>query len=92
MAELGAELFRPIPEDWLHESSACSAPRRRRRFRPLGGPDALLEQLRRRLAEQQGEHHGGSKWIGTGGTSPFGHSGYHPEGVRIGGQGRQRRA
>ena len=50
----------------------------------MGGLDKLLETLRKRLAEQKGRHQGGSKWIGTGGTSPFGAYGYNPEGVRIG--------
>lgn len=93
VAELGAELFGAIPEDWLRrEVERLFSAEEKAQIQALGGLDALLEQLRRRLAEQQGEHHGGSKWIGTGGTSPFGHSGYHPEGVRIGGRGRQRRA
>jgi len=48
--------------------------------------DQLRQQLEQRLKEQKGEHHGGSNWIGTGGSSPFGHSGYHPAGVRIGGE------
>ncbi len=48
--------------------------------------DELRRQLEERLKEQEGEHHGGSKWVGTGGTSPFGHSGYHPSGIRIGGE------
>jgi uncharacterized protein with von Willebrand factor type A (vWA) domain len=51
-----------------------------------------MEALKQRLGEQQGRHQGGSKWIGTGGTSPFGHGGYNPEGVRIGGPGRHGRA
>jgi uncharacterized protein with von Willebrand factor type A (vWA) domain len=51
-----------------------------------------MEALKQRLEEQQGRHQGGSKWIGTGGTSPFGHGGYNPEGVRIGGPGRHGRA
>jgi len=46
----------------------------------------LRRQLEQRLKEQKGEHHGGSKWVGTGGRSPFGHSGYHPAGIRIGGE------
>ena len=50
----------------------------------MGGFDKLMETLRERLAEQKGRHEGGSKWIGTGGTSPFGAYGYNPEGVRIG--------
>ncbi len=54
--------------------------------------DELLERLKERLANQSAAHHGGSEHIGTGGTSPFGHSGYHPGGVRIGGEGRWRTA
>lgn len=50
--------------------------------------DELKRMLEERLAEQDGEHHGGNKWVGTGGTSPFGHSGYHPDGFRIGGESR----
>ena len=50
----------------------------------MGGLDKLLETLRQRIAEQKGRHQGGSKWIGTGGTSPYGANGYNPEGVRIG--------
>ena len=51
-----------------------------------------MNKLRERLAEQQGRHQGGNKWVGTGGTSPFGNSGYNPEGVRIGGESRHKRA
>jgi len=60
----------------------------------LGMPDfeKLREALEERLRTQDGEHHGGNKWVGTGGTSPFGHSGYHPGGVRIGGQSYGRSA
>ncbi len=54
--------------------------------------DDLRRQLEERLREQQEQHHGGSKWIGTGGSSPFGHSGYHPAGVRIGGESVNRSA
>lgn len=50
--------------------------------------DELKRMLEERLAEQNEEHHGGNRWIGTGGTSPFGHSGYHPGGIRIGGESR----
>jgi hypothetical protein len=51
-----------------------------------------METLAERLREQRGRHEGGSKWIGTGGTSPFGHGGFNPEGIRMGGQGGGRRA
>ncbi len=55
-------------------------------------PDELIKYFMERLKEQSGEHHGGSKWIGTGGTSPVGHSGYHPGGMRVGGVSRNRSA
>ncbi len=55
-------------------------------------PEELIKYFMDRLKEQTGEHHGGSKWIGTGGTSPVGHSGYHPGGMRIGGVSRNRSA
>jgi uncharacterized protein with von Willebrand factor type A (vWA) domain len=69
------------------------SPRRRRQIEALGGWDKLMETLKKRLEEQKGRHQGGSKWIGTGGTSPFGAYGYNPEGIRIGqDKGRNRRA
>ncbi len=55
-------------------------------------PDELIDYFKERLKEQTGEHHGGSKWIGTGGTSPVGHSGYHPGGMRVGGVSRNKSA
>ena len=82
-----------IPEDWLRAmGDKHLSPEEMAQIEKLGGFDALMETLKQRLAEQEGRHQGGSKWIGTGGTSPFGHSGYHPEGVRIGGESRHRRA
>lgn len=93
VSELGTELYGAIPDEWLRrEIARLFSDEEKSRLASLGGLDALLAALRDRLAEQQREHHGGSRWIGTGGTSPFGHSGYHPEGVRVGGGGRQRRA
>ncbi|MFZ0243773.1 MAG: hypothetical protein WAL90_19190 [Desulfobacterales bacterium] len=55
-------------------------------------PQELIDYFKERLKEQTGEHHGGSKWIGTGGTSPVGHSGYHPGGMRVGGVSRNKSA
>ncbi|OGP62926.1 MAG: hypothetical protein A2V65_12160 [Deltaproteobacteria bacterium RBG_13_49_15] len=55
-------------------------------------PEQLIDYFKERLKEQTGEHHGGSKWIGTGGTSPVGHSGYHPGGMRVGGVSRNKSA
>ena len=56
------------------------------------GWDELMETLKKRLEEQKERHEGGNKWIGTGGTSPFGHGGYNPQGVRIGGAGKNKSA
>ena len=93
-AELAFEqLGGAIPDDWLRkEIEKLLSDEDKAKLQSLGSLEALLETLRQRLAEQKGRHQGGSKWIGTGGTSPFGHGGYHPEGVRIGGEGGQRRA
>ena len=83
-----------LPEEWLRSLAARGlTDEEKARIAALGGWDKLMETLRQRLAEQRGRHAGGSKWIGTGGTSPFGNDGYNPEGVRIGQlSGRHRRA
>ena len=82
-----------IPEDWLRAlTERHFTPEELAEIQALGGFDTLMDELRKRLEEQKERHQGGSKWIGTGGTSPFGHGGYNPEGVRIGGPGRQGRA
>ncbi|PPD25594.1 MAG: VWA domain-containing protein [Hyphomicrobium sp.] len=74
-----------IPEDWLRSVSALHlSDEDKARIEALGGWDKIMEELNKRLAEQQGRHQGGSKWIGTGGTSPYGADGYNPAGVRIG--------
>ena len=76
-AEIPAEWLKKLTEKFLTEEE-------KQQIEAMGGLDKLLETLRQRMAEQQGRHHGGSKWIGTAGTSPFGAYGYNPEGVRIG--------
>ncbi len=82
-----------IPEDWLRAvAEKFLSPEEMEKIKSLGDWDEIMETLKKRLAEQQGRHQGGSKWIGTGGTSPFGNSGYNPEGVRIGGESRHKRA
>ena len=83
-----------LPRDWLEKmAEKVLTPEERAQIKALGGFDALMETLRKRLAEQKGRHQGGSKWIGTAGTSPFGAHGYNPEGVRIGqDQSRHQRA
>jgi uncharacterized protein with von Willebrand factor type A (vWA) domain len=90
---LFALLAKELPEEWLRAmGERLLTEEERRHVKSLGGWRELMETLRRRLAEQQERHSGGSKWIGTGGTAPFGHGGFNPEGVRIGGPGRERRA
>jgi uncharacterized protein with von Willebrand factor type A (vWA) domain len=83
-----------LPEEWLRKiAEKALTPEEIEQIKALGGFDKLMETLRARLAEQKGRHQGGSKWIGTGGTSPFGAHGYNPEGVRIGqAESRHRRA
>ncbi|MFC1690361.1 VWA domain-containing protein [Pseudomonadota bacterium] len=83
-----------IPEDWLrHHYERLMSEEEKALVESLGGWEQLMETLRQRLAEQQERHEGGNKWIGTGGTSPFGAFGYNPEGIRIGQAGsRHRRA
>ena len=83
-----------IPEDWLKAlSQLVLSDEDKAKIEALGGWEKLMETLRQRLKEQKEAHHGGSKWIGTGGTSPFGAEGYNPEGVRIGQEkSRQRKA
>ena len=82
-----------VPEDWLRKvAELYLTPEQMAEIKSLGSWEEIMAALKQRLEEQQGRHQGGSKWIGTGGTSPFGNSGYNPEGVRIGGEGGQRRA
>ncbi|HEX3537786.1 MAG TPA: VWA domain-containing protein [Stellaceae bacterium] len=82
-----------LPEEWLKKlADRFLTPEEQAQIEALGGWDKLMETLRQRLAEQKGRHQGGSKWIGTAGTSPFGNSGYNPEGIRIGGKGGNRTA
>jgi uncharacterized protein len=83
--KLFAQLTAEVPAEWLRAFGArLFSEEEKRRVEALGGWERLLETLRERLREQRERHEGGNKWIGTGGTSPFGAHGYHPEGVRIG--------
>ena len=83
-----------IPEEWLRKlAEKTLSEAEKAEIEALGGFDKLMETLRKRLEEQKGRHQGGSKWVGTAGTSPFGAYGYNPEGVRIGqAASRQQRA
>jgi uncharacterized protein with von Willebrand factor type A (vWA) domain len=78
-------LSRELPADWLEKMAVRDlSDAEKAEIEALGGWEKLMETLKQRLAEQQERHQGGSKWIGTAGTSPFGAYGYNPEGVRIG--------
>jgi uncharacterized protein with von Willebrand factor type A (vWA) domain len=82
-----------IPEDWLKAiAEKFLTPEEMEAIKSLGSWEEIMETLKQRLEEQHERHQGGSKWIGTGGTSPFGNGGYNPEGVRIGGEGKHGRA
>ena len=83
-----------LPEEWLRRlAEKHLTDEEKKLVEALGGFDKLMETLKKRLEEQKGRHQGGSKWIGTAGTSPFGAYGYNPEGVRIGQhESRNRRA
>lgn len=82
-----------LPDEWLRAvAEKFLTPEERAAIESLGSWEKIMETLRERLAEQHARHQGGSKWVGTGGTSPFGNGGYNPEGVRIGGAGKHQRA
>jgi uncharacterized protein with von Willebrand factor type A (vWA) domain len=78
-----------IPADWLKKLAEKHLSEEEKQQLEALGWDKLMETLRERLKEQKEAHHGGNKWIGTGGTSPFGAYGYHPEGIRIGQDGNR---
>jgi uncharacterized protein with von Willebrand factor type A (vWA) domain len=88
-----ADLFEDVPEDWLRkEAELTLTDEERARIESLGGFEALMEALKDRFESQNERHEGGSKWIGTAGTSPFGAYGYNPEGVRMGQAGSRNRS
>ncbi len=75
-----------LPAEWLKAMMQKHlSPEEKAKLEKLGW-DKLMEEFKKRLQEQKGRHQGGSKWVGTGGTSPFGNNGYHPEGIRVGGE------
>jgi uncharacterized protein len=82
-----------IPADWLKAvAEKFLTPEEMEAIKALGSWEEIMETLKKRLEEQQKRHEGGNKWVGTGGTSPYGNSGYNPEGVRIGGESKHGRA
>src|SRR6202789_4475487 len=82
---IDASLLAQIPEEWLKAlTEKFLTEEEKKQIEAMGGWDKLMETLKQRLEEQKKRHEGGSKMIGTGGTSPYGANGYNPEGVRIG--------
>lgn len=92
--KINVEDLMKIPEDWLQKSFVNAlTDEEKKLIKSMGGLDKLLERLKELMEEQKKRHQGGNKWIGTGGTSPFGAYGYNPEGIRIGQEeSRHRRA
>ena len=90
--EMIADFTKPIPADWLRQEMERILSEEQIANAPKMDWDELMETLKKRLEEQKERHEGGSKWIGTGGTSPFGHGGKNPRGVRIGGKGGNKSA
>ena len=87
------DLMRDLPEDWLRrQAELILSDEERAKIKAMGDFDELMRALQERLEEQDERHEGGSKWVGTAGTSPFGAYGYNPEGVRIGQQGSRNRS
>ena len=90
--ELVTDFTQEVPLDWLKKTLELNlSPEEKAAIEKMGW-DELMETLKKRLEEQKERHEGGSKWIGTGGTSPFGHGGYNPQGVRIGGASKNKSA
>ncbi|MDO8905095.1 VWA domain-containing protein [Hydrogenophaga sp.] len=90
--EMIADFTKPIPADWLRQEMERILSDEQKANAPKMDWDELMETLKKRLEEQKERHEGGSKWIGTGGTSPFGHGGQNPQGIRIGGKGGNKTA
>ncbi len=90
--EMLTDFGKEVPLDWLQKVLEKElSPEEKAAIEKMGW-DELMETLKKRLEEQNERHEGGNRWIGTGGTSPFGNGGYNPQGVRIGGQGRNKSA
>ena len=82
-----------IPEEWLKaEFEKYLTDEELEKIKSLGGLEKLLDEFKKRMKEQEENHEGGNKWVGTEGTSPFGNSGDHPEGIRVGGEGKKGKA
>jgi uncharacterized protein len=90
LENLNEHLEALIPDEWLRkEFERLLTDEERAKIQSLGGLDKLIEEFKKRLEEQKERHEGGNKWIGTGGTSPFGSGGFNPEGIRVGDAGKR---
>jgi uncharacterized protein with von Willebrand factor type A (vWA) domain len=90
--EMIADFTKEVPLEWLQKILERElTPEQKAAIEKMGW-DELMETLKKRLEEQKERHEGGNKWIGTGGTSPFGNGGYNPQGIRIGGKGGNKSA
>jgi uncharacterized protein len=90
---ISPEQLAAVPDDWLRQSmQRLLSDEEKAKVESMGGLDKLMEEFRKRLEEQKERHSGGNRWIGTGGTSPFGAGGFHPGGIRVGPQGGGRMA
>ncbi|WP_077032588.1 VWA domain-containing protein [Pelomonas sp. KK5] len=90
--EMLTDFTQEVPLEWLQKTLELElTPEQKAAIEKMGW-DELMETLKKRFEEQKEKHEGGSKWIGTGGTSPFGNSGYNPQGIRIGGKGGNKSA
>ena len=79
-----------VPEDWLRkEFEKFLSEDELKKIKSLGGLEKLLEEFKKRLEEQKERHEKGDKWVGTGGTSPYGNAGSNPVGIRVDGEGKQ---
>ncbi len=89
----GLMVEKEIPAEWLQsEGGLMLTDEEKAAIEKMGGWEKLMEEFRKRLEEQDERHEGGNKWIGTGGTSPFGADGYNPEGIRVGQAGSRNRS
>lgn len=90
--QLVADFTKEVPLEWLRKQLELDlTPEQKAAIEKMGW-DELMETLKKRFEEQKERHEGGNRWIGTGGTSPFGNSGYNPQGIRIGGKGGNKSA
>ena len=82
-----------IPEEWVRDAFKKNiSDEEMQNIKKFENPEDLINQFKSRLSEQKKRHQGGDKWIGTGGTSPYGNTGMHPEGIRVGGDSINKKA